>query len=67
MMDRKLPPATAAREMFDDLQRLIDAIDRRVPRLERLEEGAIARDAADLRRRAAALMQAIEAAVPPKA
>lgn len=67
MVTDKLTPATAAKEMFDDLQRLVEAIDRRVPRLERLGEAAIARDAADLRQRAVALMQAIEAAVPPEA
>ena len=67
MVARKLAPGTAAKEMFDDLQRLVEAIDRRVPRLERIGEGAIARDAADLRQRAVALMRAIEAAVPPKA
>ena len=66
MVTRKLAPAAAAKEMFDELQRLVEAIDRRVPHVERLGEGAIARDAADLRQRAVALMQAIEAAVPPK-
>ena len=49
--------------MFDDLQRLVEGIDRRVPQLERLDEATIARDAADLRQRAVALMRAIEAAV----
>jgi hypothetical protein len=49
--------------MFDELQRLVEAIDRRVPHLERLDEAAIARDAADLRQRAVSLMRAIEAAV----
>jgi hypothetical protein len=53
----------AAKEMFDELQRLVEAIDRRVPHLERLDEAAIARDAADLRQRAVSLMRAIEAAV----
>jgi hypothetical protein len=55
--------------MFDDLQHLVEAIDRRVPHLERLAEATIARDAADLRQRAVALMGAIEAAVirdPPQ-
>jgi len=67
MGTRKLAPATTAQEMLDDLQRLVEALDRRSPRLERLGEGAIARDAADLRQRAIALMRAIEATVPPKA
>jgi hypothetical protein len=34
---RKLAPATAAKEMFDDLQRLIEAIDRRVPQLRHVD------------------------------
>jgi len=55
----------AAREMFDDLRRLVEAIDRRVPHLERPSEAAIARDAADLRQRAVTLMDAIEAALAP--
>jgi hypothetical protein len=59
----KIPPAGAAKEMFDDLQRLVEAIDRRVPQLERLAETTIAQEAADLRGRAVALMRAIEAAV----
>ena len=63
MKPLKLAPATAAKEMFDDLQRLIEAIDRRVPQLERLSEATIAREAADLRQRAVTLMRAIEAAV----
>ena len=58
-----MAPTAAAKEMFDDLQRLIEAIDRRVPHLERLEEAAIARDAADFRDRAVTLMRALEAAV----
>ncbi len=41
-----------AQEMLGDLQRLVDALDRRVPRLERAGEAQIAHDAADLRQRA---------------
>ena len=63
MEERKLAPAAAAKEMFDDLQRLIEAIDRRVPQLQRPSEARIAQEAADLRQRAVALMRAIEAAV----
>jgi len=59
----KTAPARAAKEMFEELQRLIEAIDRRVPHLERLDEATIARDAAELRERALTLMRAIEAAV----
>lgn len=62
MASDKVAP-NAAKEMFEDLQHLVEAIDRRVPQLERLGEAAIARDAADLRQRAVALMRAIEAAV----
>jgi hypothetical protein len=59
----KTASAKAAKEMFDDLQRLIEAIDRRVPHLERLNEAAIARDAAELRERAVTLMRTLEATV----
>lgn len=62
MATDKLGPASAAKRMFEDLQQLVEAIDRRVPHLERLAETTIARDAADLRQRAVALMRAIEAA-----
>ena len=41
------------------LQRLIEAIDRRAPHPERPSEVAIARDAADLRHRAVTLMRSI--------
>lgn len=55
-------PATAAKEMLADLHRLIEAIDRRVPHLERLSEMRIAREAAELRQRAVALIRDLEAA-----
>ena len=54
-----------AREMLSDLYRLIEALDRRVPRLERVGEAQIARDAADLRERANGLIRQIEAIVQP--
>ena len=63
MATSKTAPVAAAKEMLDVLQRLVEGIDRRVPNLERLNEAAIARDAADLRQRAVSLMRAIEAAV----
>lgn len=47
-------------DMLSDLYRLIEALDRRVPRLERLGEAQIAHDAADLRERALSLIQQIE-------
>ncbi len=62
MATDEIAPVKAAKEMFQDLQHLVEAIDRRVPHLERLAETAIARDAADLREHAVALMRAIEAA-----
>lgn len=52
--------AAQARAVLADLQRLIEALDRRVPRLERIGEAQIARDAADLRERAMELIRKIE-------
>jgi hypothetical protein len=48
------------REVLSDLTELIAALDRRVPRLERIGEAQIAKDAADLRERALSLIQRIE-------
>jgi hypothetical protein len=47
---------THRRETMADLQRLVEALDRRVPRLERVGEAEIARDAAELRQRAIGLI-----------
>lgn len=55
---------THAREMRSDLRRLIEALDRRVPRLERAGEGQIASDAAELRDRASDLIKRIDESVP---
>ena len=52
------------REMLSDLSELIAAIDRRVPRLERIGEAQIAQDAADLRGRALKLIQRIQGKTP---
>ena len=60
--DEKVAQAT---EMRADLNRLIEALDRRVPRLERIGEEQIARDAADLRDRALDLIRKIEEVLPP--
>lgn len=49
------------REILGDLQQLIAALDRRVPQLERIGEADIARDAADLRKRALDLISRITA------
>lgn len=53
-----------ARQMLSDLYRLIEALDRRVPHLERSGEAKIAHDAADLRERALSLVKTIEADSP---
>ena len=55
---------THTRAMLCDLYQLIEALDRRVPRLERLGEAQIAHDAADLRERAMSLIHKIEASTP---
>jgi hypothetical protein len=50
--------------MLPDLYRLIEALDRRVPRVERSGERQIARESADLRARAVNLIKRIEAGSP---
>ena len=50
-----------ALDVVSDLYRLIQALDGRMPRLERSGEAEIARDAADLRLRAVNLIRRIEA------
>ena len=52
------------REMLAQLYELIEALDRRVPRLERLGEVQIAHDAAELRERALSLVRRIESDAP---
>jgi hypothetical protein len=56
--------AAEVKEMLSDLSELIAALDRRVPRLERIGEAQIAKDAADLRERALNLIQRIEGKTP---
>jgi hypothetical protein len=55
-------PASSARlkKMLTDLQLLVESLDDRVRRPERLAEAGIAGDAADLRRRAVDLIHEIE-------
>ena len=53
-----------ARQMLSDLYRLIEALDRRVPHLERVGEAQIAHDAAELRERALSLIHMIEGDTP---
>ena len=65
-----IPPSAqteAAQEMFDDLKRMVEGIDRRVPHRDVLQEAPIAREAAALREQAVTLMRALEAAIerPP--
>jgi hypothetical protein len=53
-----------SREMLSDLYQLVEALDRRVPHIERLGEAQIAHDAADLRERAVSLIRRIEGKTP---
>ena len=53
-----------AREMLSDLYQLVEALDRRVPRIERAGEAQIAHDAAELRERAMSLIHRIEGTTP---
>lgn len=53
----------AAKAMLTDLRQLVAAIDRRVPHIERAGEAKIAREAADLRRRAVDLIRDLETAL----
>ena len=55
---------THAKEMRADLRRLIEALDRRVPRLERAGEAQIANEAAGLRDQAMNLIRRIDESVP---
>lgn len=55
---------TPANGVLADLYRLIEALDRRLPQLQRAGEERIARDAADLRQRANQLIRQIEAGTP---
>jgi hypothetical protein len=49
-------------DILSDLRRLVEALDRRVPRLERSGEAQIALDAADLRLRAIDMIRRITGA-----
>lgn len=64
MLISKESKTAQTREMLGDLYRLIEALDRRVPRLERIGEPQIAHDAADLRERALSLIRRIESDTP---
>ena len=49
-----------ARQLLSDLYELVEALDRRVPQLDRPAEAQIAHEAADLRERAVSLIHRIE-------
>ncbi len=52
--------AVARSELARELEELVAALDRRVPRVERAGEGAIARDAAALREKALTRLTELE-------
>jgi hypothetical protein len=60
MIELKSERSCQTDEVLADLYRLIEALDRRVPRLERLGEAQIAHDASELRERAVSLIRKIE-------
>lgn len=64
MLLTKTQTASERREILTNLYELIAALDRRVPRLERIGEGQIAHEAAELRERAVSLIHRIEADSP---
>jgi hypothetical protein len=55
---------THRRETMAELQRLVEALDRRVPRLERVGEAEIAKDAAELRQQAVGLITKLTSEAP---
>ncbi|MGE5834335.1 MAG: hypothetical protein ACM4AI_07645 [Acidobacteriota bacterium] len=64
MTAKTTDPCAVAKEMLADLYFLIEALDRRVPRLEQQGEAQIAHDAAELRERAVSLIRQIEGTTP---
>jgi hypothetical protein len=64
MTDSTSDATPIAEQMLSDLHRLIEALDRRVPQLERLGEAQITREAADLRQRALSLIRQLESKIP---
>jgi hypothetical protein len=55
---------THRQEMMADLQRLVEALDRRVPRLEQVGEAQVAKDAAELRHKAVDLIAKLRSEAP---
>ncbi len=64
MIDVNNEHCVQSKAMLEDLYRLIEALDRRVPHLERLGEAQIAHEAADLRERAISLIRKVENNAP---
>ena len=60
MTDAGATPSTVIRELLE----LIDALDRRVPQMQRAREAAIARDAAALKARALQRIEELERHLP---
>ena len=53
-----------ARQLLSALYEVVEALDRRVPRLEQIGEAQIAHDASEIRERAVSLIQRIEGETP---
>ena len=62
MNDDRRPGASNRKKILAALDELIEALDRRVPHVERLGETAIAREAAALRKEAATRIEELKAA-----
>lgn len=60
MTDATQESLAITRAMIADLHRLVEALDRRVPHLERIGEAQIAHDSADLRQQALLLIRQLE-------
>ncbi len=66
MSDATEDSVAVSKAVIADLHRLVEALDRRVPHLERLGEAQIARDSADLRRQALVLIGQLESKIEPR-
>ena len=60
MIHSVMSPEAIRAETLADLRALVEAIDRRLPRLGHINEPAIAQEAAELRERAARLIARLE-------
>jgi len=66
MTDAAQDPVAITAAMIADLHRLIEALDRRVPHLERLGEAKIAHESAQLRQQALLLIGQLESKIAPR-